>query len=172
MIEKVTKKETIEIKRTPNFYVPNREPVAPVDCSNKFKDVFIELPPYAKDEKGVIINNKNETCLRHNGTINIDDEIQSYRDECSLSSILKKVALTRDFTLLQQVEGAYLDVSNAPKSIHDVPGYLDTTSENFSKLSIEEKQVISKLLGLKIDFDEKTNLSPNNVADTGGEGNE
>ena len=80
---------------------------------------FIEIPPYAKDDKGKIINMTSEPVLKENGEFDIQDYIQSFYEDCDLYHLLAKVARTGDMSLLNQKQGVYADISNMPDNIHD-----------------------------------------------------
>ena len=99
------------------------------DRSNHFQDQFEEVPPFTKNEKGEWINDSSQPLLIPKGKKDVDEYIQSFKDEVDIYKILEKVALTGDESLLYQRDGFYGDVSVMPDNIHDVAEMFDNDVE-------------------------------------------
>lgn len=70
---------------------------------------------FALDENGELV----ET-----GKHSLYDEIQTHKDECTLETLLAR-ALNGDINALNQKQGFYGDITNAPSSMIDVSRHLD-----------------------------------------------
>ena len=122
----------------------------PLDLSNRKVKRFIEIPPYAKDDKGKIINMTSEPVLKENGEFDIQDYIQSFYEDCDLYHLLAKVARTGDISLLNQKQGVYADISNMPDNIHDAQQAVKNAGMSYSGLNENEKLLVLKALGISI----------------------
>ena len=121
-----------------------------LDLSNRKVKKFIEIPPYAKDDKGKIINMTSEPVLKENGEFDIQDYIQSFYEDCDLYHLLAKVARTGDRSLLNQKQGVYADISNMPDNIHDAQAAVKNAGMSYSGLNENEKLLVLKALGIDI----------------------
>lgn len=74
---------------------------------------------FALDENGELV----ET-----GKHSLYDEIQSHKDECTLETLLSR-ALNGDSNALNQRQGVYADITNAPSSLVDASRHLDDVNE-------------------------------------------
>lgn len=74
---------------------------------------------YALNEDGELV----ET-----GKHSLYDEIQSHKDECTLETLLAR-ALNGDPNALNQRQGFYGDISNAPQCLSDVSRHLDDVNK-------------------------------------------
>ena len=77
------------------------------------------VPEFALDEKGELV----ET-----GKHSLYYEIQSHKDECTLETLLSR-ALNGDPNALNQRQGFYGDITNAPQTLSDVSRQLDDVNE-------------------------------------------
>lgn len=77
------------------------------------------IPEFALDENGELV----ET-----GKHSLYDEIQSHKDECTLETLLSR-ALNGDPNALNQRQGVYADITNAPTSLVDASRQLDNVNE-------------------------------------------
>ena len=77
------------------------------------------VPEFAFNEKGELV----ET-----GKHSLYDEIQSHKDECTLETLLSR-ALNGDPNALNQRQGFYGDITNAPQTLSDVSRQLDDVNE-------------------------------------------
>lgn len=86
-----------------------------LDYSRKLEKQFKEIPPYAKNEKGEFINDKSVAVLVEAEPFDIDEYIQSFKDECDIYKILEKAYLSQNISLLNQYPGGvYDDISDLP----------------------------------------------------------
>lgn len=74
---------------------------------------------FALDENGELV----ET-----GKHSLYDEIQSHKDECTLETLLAR-ALNGDPNALNQRQGVYADITNAPTSLVDASRHLDDVND-------------------------------------------
>ena len=86
-----------------------------LDYSRKLEKQYKEIPPYAKNEKGEFINDKSVAVLVEAEPFDIDEYIQSFKDECDIYKILEKAYLSQNISLLNQYPGGvYDDISDLP----------------------------------------------------------
>lgn len=92
---------------------------------------------WAKDEKG-------QEVLQETAPIDIQQEIESYADECDIKSIVRKASFDPQF-LKSLSEGAlndtYVDITDFPQNIHEYHRMVATAQANAKKL--EELQKIA-----------------------------
>lgn len=83
---------------------------------------------WAKDEKG-------KEYLQETEPIDIQQEIESYADECDIKNIVRKASFDPEFLkTLQDTEGAEVDVSEWPTNIHQYHQMIATTKERMMQL--------------------------------------
>lgn len=140
------------------------------DFSNEIQEVYIEIPPYAQDDKGVIINSKSYPVLKKNGTINVQDMIQSHIDECDLAMLYEKFIRTGDESILNARVPFFADMYGAPKNFLEAQRYANEAFDNYSKLNDSDRAVIARLLGFKVNESQSTVKVPD--VDLGGGNNE
>lgn len=88
-----------------------------------------------------------EPQLQDDGTIelvevgkrDLQEYIDSFRDECTLENILRRYALG-DESALSKVQGAYMDTTEMPKTFRDVLDSVIKGQNMFDQLPIEVKQ--------------------------------
>ena len=90
------------------------------DCSNKYIRQFVEIPPYAKDEKGKFINESSKTILKEIEPFDMDEYIQSFKEDTDIYAILKKFNMSGDISLLNVKQGFYDDISDLPDNHFDL----------------------------------------------------
>lgn len=90
------------------------------DCSNKYIRQFVEIPPYAKDDKGKFINESSKTILKEIEPFDMDEYIQSFKEDTDIYAILKKFNMSGDISLLNQKQGFYDDISELPDNHFDL----------------------------------------------------
>lgn len=93
--------------------------------------IFDTLAPYAKNEKGQVINNTPFYVVAKIGEFNIDEKIQSFVDDTDLYRILEKFAYNDDMTLLNVNSGFYGDISGMPDNKNDFDNYFKSNIEFF-----------------------------------------
>lgn len=93
---------------------------------------------WTKDEKG-------EEVLQETAPIDIQQEIESYADECDIKSIVRKASFDPQF-LKSLSEGALngteVDITEFPQNIHEYHRMIATAQANAMKL--EELQKMAK----------------------------
>lgn len=129
------------------FY--NDTPRTGLDYSRNTEDIFEEIPPYAKDENGKFLNETSEPIIKKTGVINIQEKIDSYKDEVDIYKILARVAASGDDSLLNIKQGVYGDYSSIPDNIND---FTDYVSNNIELLKSMPKELSSLII--KDDFNE------------------
>lgn len=88
---------------------------------------------WAKDEKG-------EEYLQETEPIDIQQEIESYANECDIKNIVRKASFDPEFLkTLQDTAGAEMDVSNWPTNIHEYHQMIATAQATAMQLEKMEK---------------------------------
>jgi hypothetical protein len=98
---------------------------------------------WTKDEKG-------KEVLQETEPIDIQQEIESYADECDIKSIVRKASFDPEFlkSLSQgAMDGVEMDVTEWPQNIHEYHQMIATAQVNAMKLKELEEQ--SKAQGEK-----------------------
>ena len=120
------------------------------DLSNVYEDVYTEVPPYAKDENGKFINATSEPVIKKTGRVNVQEKIQSFRDDVDIYKILEKMALAgQPLSDVYVDENSVLDYSNIPDNINDFNAWV---SANYDALLSLPKELSSMII--KDDFNE------------------
>lgn len=100
----------------------------------KFQKQYV----WTKDEKG-------KEVLQETTPIDIQQEIESYADECDIKSIVRKASFDPEFlkSLSQgALEGTEVDITEFPQNIHEYHRMIATAQANAMKL--EEIQKLAK----------------------------
>lgn len=91
---------------------------------------------WTKDEKG-------QEVLKETAPIDIQQEIESYADECDIKNIVRKASFDPQF-LKNLSEGAlndaYADITEFPQNIHEYHRMMATAQENAMKLEELQKK--------------------------------
>lgn len=91
---------------------------------------------WTKDEKG-------QEVLQETAPIDIQQEIESYSDECDIKSIVRKASFDPQF-LKSLSEGAlnntYTDITEFPQNIHEYHRMMATAQANAMKLEEMKKK--------------------------------
>ena len=91
---------------------------------------------WTKDEKG-------EEVLQETAPIDIEQEIESYADECDIKNIVRKASFDPQF-LKSLSEGAlsdtYTDIPEFPQNIHEYHRMIATAQANIMKLEEMQKK--------------------------------
>lgn len=91
---------------------------------------------WTKDEKG-------QEVLQETEPIDIQQEIESYADECDVKNIVRKASFDPEFlkSLSQgAMDGTEMDVTEWPQNIHEYHRMIATAQVNAMKLKELEKQ--------------------------------
>ena len=79
-------------------------------CDSHYVRNYVEIPPLAVDEKtGEFLNKTLVPVIKEVEPRNFYDEIQSYKDDCDVYSILAKFQKTGDITVLQTANKTFED---------------------------------------------------------------
>lgn len=111
-----------------------------LDYSRKLEKRFVEVPPYACDiETGKIINKTSEPMLIEDDPFDVDEYIQSFKDECDIYTILEKFALTgcTDSTLINKKVMSFGDISDLPDNFNDLNKYFDEANEKIKEFNAD-----------------------------------
>lgn len=90
-------------------------------------------------------NEKGEEVLQETEPIDIQQEIESYADECDIKNIVRKASFDPEFLKnLSQgaLEGTEVDITEFPQNIHEYHRMIATAQANAMKL--EELQKAAK----------------------------
>lgn len=129
------------------------------DLSRETEKVFIEVPPFAVNEKGEFLNKTDSPILKENGVVNVQEKIQSFKDDVDIYKILEKVALTGDTSILNQKIGSFADLVNLPDNVNDMNEYIkkatdvEGVSKDILEAAVNEKlssEDMEKLIAKKV----------------------
>lgn len=116
------------------------------DCSDPFQKTYKELPPYAVDpETKKILNKKSVPILVEDEPFNIDEYIQSFKDDCDIYTILEKFALTgcTDQSLINKGVMSFGDISELPDNFNDLNEYFENANKKLSQFNeVTAKQIL------------------------------
>lgn len=92
-------------------------------------------------------NEKGEEVLQETAPIDIQQEIESYADECDIKNIVRKASFDPQF-LKSLSEGAlndtYTDITEFPQNIHEYHRMIATAQANAMKLEELQKTAAEK----------------------------
>lgn len=114
-------------------YEEGREPFFS-EAGEKFRKQYV----WTKDEKG-------EEILQETAPIDIQQEIESYADECDIKNIIRKASFDPQFLKSLSdgaMTGAEVDTTEWPQNIHEYHRMIATAQANAMKL--EELQEMAK----------------------------
>lgn len=120
----------------------NSETRTSQDLSNQYEQTYIELEPYARNDKGEFLNDSPFPKLVEGEKVNVQEQIDSYFEDVDIYSILKKVAATGDFSYLNRKAGFYADISNLPNNYNDLNNYYKSVASSFKTLPKEIQDLI------------------------------
>lgn len=116
-------------------YEEGREPFFS-ESGEKFRKQYV----WTKDEKG-------QEILQETAPIDIQQEIESYADECDIKNIVRKASFDPQF-LKNLSEGAldntYTDITEFPQNIHEYHRMVATAKANAMKLEELQKMAAEK----------------------------
>lgn len=106
------------------------------ESGEKFRKQYV----WTKDEKG-------EEKLQETAPIDIQQEIESYADECDIKNIVRKASFDPQF-LKSLSEGAMtgeeVDITEFPQNIHEYHRMIATAQANAKKLEELQKMATEK----------------------------
>ena len=85
------------------------------------------------------IDKKGHKVLKLVGTHDIYEEIQSYKDECSIENILARAA-AGDVDALNRRQGFYADITETPANLAEAQNAILKLSAEFNKLPAEIRE--------------------------------
>lgn len=92
-------------------------------------------------------NEKGEKYLQETEPIDIQQEIESYADECDIKNIVRKASFDPEFLkTLQDNAGAEIDISEFPTNIHEYHQMIATAQEKAMELERLSKMESAKEL--------------------------
>lgn len=116
-------------------YEEGREPFFS-ESGEKMRKQYV----WTKDEKG-------QEVLQETAPIDIQQEIESYADECDIKNIVRKASFDPQF-LKSLSEGAlndtYADITDFPQNIHEYHKMIATAQANAMKLEELQKMAAEK----------------------------
>lgn len=116
-------------------YEEGREPFFS-ESGEKFRKQYV----WTKDEKG-------QEVLQETAPIDIQQEIESYADECDIKNIVRKASFDPQF-LESLSKGAlndtYTDITDFPQNIHEYHRMVATAQANAMKLEELQKMAAEK----------------------------
>lgn len=116
-------------------YEEGREPFFS-ESGEKFRKQYV----WTKDEKG-------EEVLQETAPIDIQQEIESYAEECDIKNIVRKASFDPEF-LKSLSEGAMtgeeVDITEFPQNIHEYHRMIATAQANAMKLEELQKMEAKK----------------------------
>lgn len=116
-------------------YEEGREPFFS-ESGEKIRKQYI----WTKDEKG-------EEVLQETAPIDIQQEIESYSDECDIKNIVRKASFDPQFmkSLSQgALNGTEVDITEFPQNIHEYHHMIATAQANAMKLEELQKKAEEK----------------------------
>lgn len=107
---------------------------------------------WTKDEKG-------QEVLQETTPIDIQQEIESYADECDIKNIVRKASFDPEFLKnLSQgaLNGTEMDITDFPQNIHEYHRMMATAQANAMKLEELKKAAMAQPEKKKEEKEEKT----------------
>lgn len=118
------------------------------DCSDPMQKRWKEIPPYAVDTKtGKFINKTAVPILVPDEPFNIDEYIQSFKDDCDIYTILEKFALTgcTDTSLINKGVMSFGDISELPDNFNDLNEYFEKANKKLAEFNDDTaKQILNE----------------------------
>lgn len=141
-----------------NLFKKERTNAARQDLSKKTKDVYTIIKPYTRGSgKGSEwLNDTKYPKKVKTGTINVQEQIDSYRDETNYHILIDK--FNKGELIGLKETGQYLDVSGLSRmNEHEIRTANIKAEEKYKALSEEEKLLIAKIMnfGRKVEPDKK-----------------
>ena len=112
------------------------------ESGEKFRKQYV----WTKDEKG-------QEVLQETTPIDIQQEIESYSDECDIKNIVRKASFDPQFmeSLSQgALNGTEVDITEWPQNIHEYHRMIATAQANAMKLEELQKMAAEKMAAEKM----------------------
>lgn len=134
-----------------------------LDCSDPYQKRYKQVPPHAFDTKGKIINKKSVPVLVEDEPFNVDEYIQSFKDECDIYTILEKFALTgcTDTSIINKGIMSFGDISELPDNLNEMNEYFEDLNKRLTSFNSDTaKQILDENVSvdkIQNDLTEKIN---------------
>lgn len=112
------------------------------DLSRRYEQTYKELAPFARDEEGNFLNDSPYPVLVEAEKVDIQERIDSFKEDVDLYSILKKVSLTGDLSYLDKKAGFYGDFANMPNNYNDLNDYYKRLAKDFREMPEDIREAI------------------------------
>ena len=134
-----------------NIWKRQKTKIAQEDLSNEYEDVYTIIKPYTKGNgKGSEwLNDTKYPKKVKTGRINIQEKINSYRDETNYHILIDKYN-KGELIGIDASAGTYADVSGLSNvNMFNVKETMAAAQNSFNKLTDEEKLIVAKILNFK-----------------------
>lgn len=112
-----------------------------LDYSRKFEKQYKEIPPYTKDDKGNFLNDSSQPKLVESEPFDVDEYIQSFKDDCDIYQLLEKAYLSQNVGLLNRNDnGIYDDISELPEDPYEFENLQRNLNEELVKINSSEEK--------------------------------
>lgn len=122
------------------------------DYSDPYIKQYIEIKPYQKDENGNFLNTEDYPILKELEPINIQDYIDSFKDECDIYNILERVAKGETNLLNQKTP-----IFKCDADISNIPNNTNEQNEYFKNIEIKQAEILKEIEKLKAEKTPPTN---------------
>lgn len=112
---------------------------------NKYKEhdrVFTEPGSPIKIEYQLRIIDNNEEIVE-TGKSNLYEYIQSHADSVDITKILERCALIQDYSMLNRMPAAFMDVTEMPKNLAEAYAHVQDAHNFFDRMPVELKEKYS-----------------------------
>lgn len=109
----------------------------PVDLSNSNVDVYEVIQPGTiNKETGKLYFEGYHPRVMKTGSYDMNEYIQSFKDDSDIYKLLKRVGISGDTSLLQVSNGVYADISDIPQNVHDFKNIYNNALNAKNKIDI------------------------------------
>lgn len=124
------------------YSIFNPRPIKKVDYHQETIAQYVSVPPYTKDKKGELINETSYYCLVRVADKNVQEYIQSFKDETDLSTIIKRLTINNQMPTLADFinNNTFGDVSNFDRNAVDPVQALNDQIASLQKEVLETKE--------------------------------
>ncbi len=131
--------DTVVVPRFTSQYCCTRKKSA-LDATYPYRNIIKRIEPFAVDKDGKVINKTSFPIFKVVGKVDIDDQIQSFKNDVDIYKILERVVATGDMSILNVRQALFEDIYNIPDNIHEVDALV-------KKLNTKEvKDVINNIV--------------------------
>lgn len=120
----------------------------PIEVSDKFRNTYKEVPPFAVDpETGDILNKTTEVQLVKSDPIDIQADVDSYFDSVDLKTNIVRLSrqgIDPTVALNDTRNALYADLSQLPDNINDWKNFFAGKAEEKAKYELQLKALEAK----------------------------